>query len=520
MNTDAIRFIEQAHRLATDPLGALRGEAYHPLHSLCTLIVHGLFGRLFTDDRDAWLFAVQSVGVLCGAIVAVQILMLARRFGAPFWASLGAALAWIVGRRTSSYGADGLSDMLFLSLFAASLLLAIRASRFRDELSGRQLFEFFAAGFLAGLAYLTRPEGLAALLIVLIFLFVLMIAGRGVRSVHRNLPMRRKLLPKHPQTPRHLLAAMAAMVLGTLLPALPYMFIIGGLTQKKTLSVLAPVPHLHLQAAAALALPEHTSILQKVSMELWETFGFGPWLALFGAMLLAPHLWGRPRLRPLVNIWFFVWAIVMLWLVKHAGYLDGRHTLPLVLLLHGLLALAFVVWMKPMRWWMNWWRAKPDAWARLPLWMRYPGWPYIFAAGAILLTLLPGIIRLSTPPQENLRFMRDAAGWVHANVAPNVVICDHDRLIGYYSGNPFRQWLGTPQQPLLGQVHFSQPHIVGLVFRPGLGEEPQLAIGPYRAIAEFHSSSAAHGDVLLLYALPESPIMIHGQPRFLTELTP
>ena len=108
--------------------------------------------------------------------------------------------------------------------------------------------------------------------------------------------------------------------------------------------------------------------------------------------------------------------------------------------------------------------------------------------------------------------------WIHASVAHNVVICDHDRLVGYYSGNPYRQWLGTADQPLLGQVHLTQPHIVALVFRPGLGDQPQLAIGPYRAIAAFHSTSAAHGDVMLLYALPDSPIMLHGQPQFLATL--
>ena len=235
-------------------------------------------------------------------------------------------------------------------------------------------------------------------------------------------------------------------------------------------------------------------------------------------MLLVPHLWGRPRLRPLVNIWFFVWAMVMLWLVKHSGYLDGRHTLPLVVLLHALLALAFLKWTKPMRWWMNWWRGRPEAWARLPGWMRYSGWPYIFAGGAILLTLLPGMIRLSTPPQENLRFVRDAAKWIDANIAGNVIVCDHDRLLGYYSGNPYQQWLGTPQQPLLGQIHFTQRHILAFVYRPGLGEEPLLAIGPYRAIAAFRSSFAAHGDIMLLYALPDTPVMISGQLRFLTTL--
>ena len=518
VNPDAIRFIEQARRLATDPLGALRGEAYHPLHSMCTLVVHTLFGRLFADDRNAWLFSVQSVGVVCGAIVAVQVVLVARTFGAPFWAALGAGLVWIVGRRTSAYGADGLSDMLFLSLFAGAVLLAVRASRFRGGLSGEQLFQFLAAGFLAGLAYLTRPEGLAALLIVLLFLLSMVIAGRVVRPVNRGLSMRRKLLPRQGESPRRVMAAMVVLVIGAALPAVPYMFVIGGLTQKKSLSMTMAPEEGRVVMAGVLSAPVNKSVLEKVAMELLETFGFGPWIALLGAMLVAPYLWGRPRMRPLVNIWFFVWAAAMLWLVKHAGYLDGRHTLPLVLLLHGVLALAFLKWTKPMRWWMNWWRARPEAWARLPGWMRYRGWPSVFAGCAIVLTLLPGMIRLSTPPQENLRYVRDAAAWIDEHIGRGVVICDHDRLVGYYSGNPYQQWLGTPEKPLLGQIHFSQPHVLAYVYRPGLGEEPEVAIGPYRAIAEFHSTFAMHGDVMVLYALRETAVMTKGDPSFLTTL--
>ncbi|HUO10998.1 MAG TPA: hypothetical protein VM008_22045 [Phycisphaerae bacterium] len=514
VNPDAIRFIEQARRLATDPIGALRGEPYHPLHSLCTLGLHAITGRFFADDRHAWLFSVQSIGILCGAIVAVQILWFARAFGAPFWASLGASLVWIVGRRTSAYGADGLSDMLFLSLFAAAILLAIRACRFRDQFTGRHTLQFLLAGFLAGLAYLTRPEGLAALLILIAFLLSALVRTKAPAILQR------KLFRRRAESRRHIHPAIVALLVGFALPAAPYMFIIRGITQKKTLSMslLSHAHHLPFAIAAAFAPPVNKGILEKLAMELFETFGFGPWLALIGAMLIAPRLWGRPRLRPLVFIWFCIWTILMVWLVKHAGYLDGRHTLPLQILLHGLLALAFLKWTKPMRWWMDLWRRNPEAWNRLPSAMRSPRWPYIFAGGAIFFTLLPGLIRLSTPPQENLTYVLEAARWVDEELQPSVLICDHDRLVGYYSGNPYARWLGTPAKPLLAQVNFAQPHVLAYIFRPGLGEQPELNIGSYRAFAVFHSAAATHGDLMIFYTLPNTPIMRQGQTPFLTRI--
>ncbi len=83
VNPDAIRFIDQARGLRTDFLGALRSEVYHPLHSVAALLVHAVIGSFFRNDREAWVAAVQTVGVVCGAIVAVQIVWLARAFGAP-----------------------------------------------------------------------------------------------------------------------------------------------------------------------------------------------------------------------------------------------------------------------------------------------------------------------------------------------------------------------------------------------------------------------------------------------------
>jgi hypothetical protein len=503
VNADAMRFILQAQRMRIHFLDALRTEAYHPLHSFLALLIHSLVASQFPNDRDAWLFAVQAIGVICGSVVALQIVWLSRAFGAPLWAAMAAAAAWIVGRRTSVYGADGIADMLFLSLFAGSILTAISAMRFRvGGLTRRQALQFALAGLLSGLSYLTRPEGLGAVLIVGIAMAVTHISSS---KPHRA--TRLKLLPRRPLPRKPALLGYGCMLVGAALPSVPYMLAIGAFTHKKsgTLSVISL--HSVSLAAAFTATGSPLDKLMKLLMELMETFGFAPGIALLGAMLLAPWFWGRPRLRPLVITWLALWVALMIWLMNKVGYLDGRHTLPLELVLYGLLALAFVVWMKPMRWWMNFWRRKP-VWDRLPVWMHWPRWPYAFAGGAIFLTLLPGLILLHEPPQLEQSIVRNAATWARAHIRPSIPIYDHQRLIAFYSGHPLGLWPGSPAHPDLDALPKDIPCLISYTFRPSKGEPLQFSIGPYSSIALFKAPAGTGGDVLMIYAIPGADVFV------------
>ena len=171
---DAIRHIEQGKMLLVHPLQAVREEVYHPLFSLAVVGVHGVIDWFYPmngqgewGERMKWVWAAQGSSVLCGAIMAVLVYALARRLGARFWPAMGAGVVWCVGQRVTAYSVDGMSDMLALCFFTGSLLAAIGATGFRwggrgdMGLGWRQVWGFLLAGLLAGLAYLTRPEGLA-----------------------------------------------------------------------------------------------------------------------------------------------------------------------------------------------------------------------------------------------------------------------------------------------------------------------------------------------------------------------
>lgn len=515
VNPDTIRFIDQAQMLRVDVIKAVRGEVYHPLHSAAGLAVHGVIGRWFADDRHAWLVSMQAVGVICGAIVALQIVALSRLLGATFWAGVGAGFVWTVGRRTSAFGADGLSDMLFLVLFTAAMTVGIRAMRgLAGRMRGGHLAGFAAAGVLSGLAYLTRPEGLGAVVILGITVVLLALprprAGLSARPAGglAGWLMGRefKLFPRRRAGAGAAIVAVGSMVVGAMLPAMPYMAAIGTLTHK--------VPVAKEGGVAAAGMVTLGAFLNggRVVMELWETFGFAPWLVLLLALPLRMRLWGRPRVRLLVVVWIAVWTGVMFWVLAWKGYLDGRHTLALQVLLHAVLALAFGVWATGMRCLVMQLRARTDA----PRWTRWGGWGDGVLALVVVLAGLPGMIRFSTPPLNDQYYVREAAGWIEHNVKPGVVVCDSELRIGYYSGHPYRLWEGPKADPRLGELAQARGAVpgkpgravlAGWIFRPGNGEAVLERVGPYEKVMEFRSYGAAHGDVLVLYALPEDQVL-------------
>ena len=189
-------------------------------------------------------------------------------------------------------------------------------------------------------------------------------------------------------------------------------------------------------------------------------------------------------------VWSLLWLALMVWLVRRAGYLDGRHTLPLELVLYAHLAVAFAFWATVARGRFH----RPRTAAAI-------------AAAVILLAMLPGLIRLAVPPMADRQFIRDAAAWVQAHTPADTVVCDNEQLIGYYSGRYYAYWLGTENDPLLWELNIQHthqhPHVIGaMIFYPKRGDNVRPSIGPYKAIQKFHSRLATGGDVLVLYALP------------------
>jgi len=470
INPDIVRFVDQARTLLADPLTAVRQEAYHPLHAL----LGGLVSRLlptswFSHDNFRILAGLRIVGITCGALVAVLIFILARQLGARTWPAAAAALLWVVGRRTSVFGADAMSDMLFLACFTGAAICTINGLRQLTRHRPASI-PFALSGLFAALSYLTRPEGLAISLIT--------VAALATLLLHQRVPLWRKFLRRRATPTAPVLRAIATHLLVLALISAPYILTIGGLTQKKNV-LPAPI----LQPASLATIPAIDPYAwAKIGKEIFETFGFAPCIVLGLAMLLKPRLWGRPRLRPISSIWFTLWLAVMLWLLASAGYLDGRHTLPLIILLHALFALSFI----PIR--------------RL----RAAAKPLAFAA--FLFAIAPGLAQITDPHRADKYYLQQAAHWVDTNAGSNAILYEHHKVVAFYAQRPATRihtldFPGTQRElaPLLAQTP-AQPtyilcHVADVRIAP-----PTL--GAFRLATTFKSPLPANHDGLLIYTSP------------------
>ncbi len=123
--------------------------------------------------------------------------------------------------------------------------------------------------------------------------------------------------------------------------------------------------------------------------------------------------------------------------------------------------------------------------------------------------ILPGIIEFKDPPRADKAYLVDAARVIRDTLPPDVIVCDWERLVGYYSMHPYAQWHGSAGDPQLDkitairQAHGNAPVILGKVYVAGSGEKPQSAIGPFQVFRRFTSGK----EMYVLYALPEAPFM-------------
>jgi hypothetical protein len=165
---DGPRFLAIARAIDAGGWATALRDSFHPLYPALTAGAHRLFG--LADTAPAWETAGALVSVAGGAAaVGFLFLFLRDAFGrGPAWC--GALLLAAHGRAVA-YASDVQSDGLYLGLFAAGLWMGWRAWR-----TGRAGWAA-GAGAAAGLAYLTRPEGVG---------LALVLAGLGGLAVARR----------------------------------------------------------------------------------------------------------------------------------------------------------------------------------------------------------------------------------------------------------------------------------------------------------------------------------------------
>lgn len=326
MYADGLRYVAGAQAVARGDWKASVVRAVdHPAYPIAVAAAHGAFG--FDDGPQGWQSAAQLASVIAGAMLVAPLYLVALELFGPTAAWLAPSLAFLVPS-TGHVLADALSEGLFLLFWTWGCWAALRFFR---QGAARWLIPTIAC---AGLAYLTRPEGLllpAALAATLL-----------VSPLSATLRLPRAAW----------LRATALVVVGPLLVVGPYVALKGGIGTKPAVArLLGTAP----KSSATAVERERPLDPDQSALKAFATSWRGMFRAVQGATttpllaLAAFGLWfrgaprdaGQSRGRVFVAIVGIAWMLALVRLYATGGYCTPRHALILALPLiaaagHGL----------------------------------------------------------------------------------------------------------------------------------------------------------------------------------------
>jgi hypothetical protein len=472
---DGIGFIRYAWQLERHPWPAVLKENPHPpAYPLAVLAVSTpLRHWLPADDRAAMQLSAQLANALAGVLLVVPMFYLGRglfdrRVG--FWAAALFQCLPVSGRILS----DALSEGVYLLVVTTGLVFALRAFRTSSALC------FGLCGVCAGLAYLTRPEG-----VLLLGAAGLVLAACQAKAAWRR-PWGRALACG-------VSLAIAAVAVGA-----PYALVIHRFTNKETgrnlLRTAADRPGEGPSGVTAggPGAPLLASTLGVYSHEkrraLW---GLG---ALGGEVLKGYHYaavvpavlglyWFRNRFRqPGAAVLLALCGLytVVLWRVAFvAGYVAERHSLVFVLCgLYWAVAAVFAA----------------GDWLAGRLGRVAAGGAYaVVMLAALALTALPKTLE---PLHTNRAGFHAAGLWLAQHAGPADVIVDPFDWAGYYAGQVLRDADGRPSQPGSQPGHY-------VVLGGTDNEHRRLPLIP---VAETIASAGT-----VVYQWPEQPVRFKAE---------
>jgi 4-amino-4-deoxy-L-arabinose transferase-like glycosyltransferase len=151
---DSMTFIHYAHKLDTETWSAVvTKEHQHPGFPVAVWLVSKPLQAVRGKTAETMQLAAQLVSLMASLLLAVVMFRLGARLwnrSIGFWGALPFQFLPGSGHHLS----DGISEGLFLLCIASALWLFVRGAQCRRTV------DFALGGACAGLAYLTRPEGL------------------------------------------------------------------------------------------------------------------------------------------------------------------------------------------------------------------------------------------------------------------------------------------------------------------------------------------------------------------------
>ncbi len=273
---------------------------------------------------DQMLLSTQVASVFAAVLLVFPTYWLGRMMFGKFEGFMAAALFQVLPV-PAHLTSDGLTEALYTLTLAGSLLLGMRAVRTPG------VGAFLLAGMASGAAYLVRPEGAVTIVAVGGVAGMLGLVGRWPRSLTA--------------------ARLTALGVGFLILALPYMLVIGGVTNKpagrnilEKLNIRQKVADGQVSVTPAAKSPALFAAWFEANLDgskpfwvaktlLKETAKAGFYvpvaLAIFGVWLVRRRLGAEPWLAvPLVFAVLTGGILIVLGL--KSNYLSERHTLSIV----------------------------------------------------------------------------------------------------------------------------------------------------------------------------------------------
>ena len=309
MFADGLRYIALAQ--AIDQGSWKEGLAHavdHPAYSLSVVAAHRLLGGSQPED---WQTAAQAASTAAGVLLIIPLYLFALELHGPAAAWLACVLSFLVPL-TGHVLADVLSEGTFLFFWTLGCWAALRFLR-----QGRTVWLFPTIG-MAGLAYLTRPEGMLLPLALVATLAVLLI-----------IPSARLEWPRWYR-------AIGILVVGPVLVLGPYVAFKGGIGTKPAVSRLlglsARSPAMAVERERPLDPGQSAATTFKLACKAVFRAVLGavtvPLLLLALVSLRAPGQHDdRGRRSLFLLILLSGWLLALLRLHATGGYCTPRHAL-------------------------------------------------------------------------------------------------------------------------------------------------------------------------------------------------
>ncbi len=391
------------------------------------------------DLPDQMLMSAQVASCVAAVLLVFPTYWLGRMLFGKF-AGFAAALLFQVLPVPAEVTSDGLTEGLYLLTLGTALLLGTRAVK-NPGVGG-----FLLCGLATGATYLVRPEGMLAAAAV-----GLVVVGMAAA--------RRWAWPS-------VAAWLTALAVGAVLPALPYMVLIGGVSNKPSVDGMfqkignwrervvgghgaarPPAPLLAVWYNPEADGPLPAWVPRAIAAEGVKTFHYAPaGLAVLGLLAAARRLRAEPwAWVPIAYGGLVLAAVAALASVgqvtqgERHHYVSERHTLPLVYV--GCFFAAFAIEQLPG--WLG----------RISLvgdWPAHPAVAWAVLAGVVV-SCVPRLVR---PLHADRAGHVEAGRFLKDHMAPEDTLIDPFEWAGFYSGRTLRRIPPDPS-PVAGRYRWA-----------------------------------------------------------------